>query len=130
MVGTRILVCGGRDYNNKDRVWAVLDTFAREYSRYYVHNDNWLPTDIVIIHGAAKGADSLADSWAVHNHAQIDKYVANWKKYGKSAGYRRNMEMLVDGDPDMVIAFPGGKGTAMMIKIAEEAGVRVVKIDS
>lgn len=55
------------------------------------------------------------------------EFPADWDKYGKRAGYLRNVQMLDEGKPDLVVAFPGGKGTAMMVKLAKERGVRVIE---
>jgi UDP-N-acetylmuramoylalanine-D-glutamate ligase len=55
-------------------------------------------------------------------------YPAKWDLHGKSAGPIRNQQML-DTGVDLVIAFPGGKGTAHMVSIAKKAGVKVVEID-
>jgi hypothetical protein len=55
----------------------------------------------------------------------IDVYVAQWKKHGRAAGPIRNQRMLDKGKPDLVVAFPGGRGTADMIRRAERAGVPV-----
>jgi len=52
-------------------------------------------------------------------------FPADWSRHGKSAGPIRNRQMLIEGRPDIVVAFPGGKGTANMIKQAVEAGVKV-----
>lgn len=111
----RILVCGGRDFSDSNLVSKVLN-------EYQSHN----PT---IIHGAAKGADSLANYWAYENDCDVIAYPANWDKYGKRAGYIRNTQMLNEGKPDLVIAFPGGKGTQMMINLAEAANVPVIRIN-
>jgi hypothetical protein len=111
----RILVCGGRDFNNYDLLSKTL----------YEHA---LP-DSVIIQGCASGADEMAWDWAKANAYKYESYPANWNKYGKRAGYIRNTQMLNEGKPDLVIAFPGGKGTQMMINLAEAAGVPVVKIN-
>lgn len=111
----RILVCGGRDFSDSNLVSKVLN-------EYQSHK----PT---IIHGAAKGADSLSNYWAYENDCDVIAYPANWDKYGKRAGYIRNVQMLNEGKPDLVIAFPGGKGTQMMINLAEAAGIPVVKIN-
>jgi len=110
----KILVCGGRDFNDYKLVSEALNPYIHE--------------GLVIVHGAAKGADSLAMKWAMDN-ATHEAYPADWTKYGKRAGYIRNVQMLNEGKPDLVIAFPGGKGTAMMIKLSESAGVPVVKIN-
>lgn len=111
----RILVCGGRNF--EDRVW--LNPIL----------DNYKQSNLTIIQGRARGADRLAYEWAVVN-AVPESYPANWYKYGRRAGYLRNMQMLTEGKPDLVIAFPGGVGTAMMCKLAEEAGVKVVRIET
>lgn len=107
----RILVCGGRDYEDFVAVDKKLEEFEKE--------------SLVIIHGDADGADTLAGDWAHMNYVSCWKFPANWSKYPKAAGPIRNKKMLVDGKPDLVIAFPGGKGTANMIKQAQEAGVPV-----
>ena len=134
-----ILVCGGRDFANPDvkpREEALkeyrflcrkLNELASKHSAFYVPEDNWLPSDIVIISGHAVGADRAAEDWAVVNWAHWIEFPADWKKYGKSAGYIRNKQMLVEGRPDLVVAFPGGRGTANMVKLAKEAGVPVIE---
>lgn len=127
----KILVCGGRKFGaNKEEYYHILNVLndlAKKYSKEYKPEENWLPIDITIISGMAKGADSVAANWAIANWAQLEEYPADWDKYGMSAGYKRNMQMLVEGKPDLVVAFPGGKGTANMIKLAEKANIEVLK---
>jgi hypothetical protein len=82
----------------------------------------------LIVSGGAKGADTLAGYWAVNNGVPVEEYKAEWDKYGKKAGYLRNQKMLDEGKPDLVVAFPGGPGTAMMVKIARKAGVPVHEV--
>ena len=122
-----VLVCGGRDFNDYELVSKSLQSTIREYY-FEMFGVKPLVSDIFIIHGAAKGADSLAQTFCINNNVEYKAYPADWDKYGKSAGYKRNTQMLVEGKPDLVIAFPGGKGTSMMCKIAEEAGVDVIRI--
>lgn len=112
----RILVCGGRDFTDRNLVYQTL-------------HDYMLEDNITIIHGAASGADSLANIWAKAFNHKIESYPADWDKYGKRAGYIRNVQMLNEGKPDLVIAFPGGKGTQMMINLAEAANVPVIRIN-
>lgn len=114
----RLLVCGGRDYSDVDFLEQSLDLVKRD------HNID------VVIHGAARGADTLAGNWATKNNIPLEVYPAQWNLYGKSAGYKRNKQMLDEGKPDLVIAFPGGAGTRMMMRIAKEAGVEVLEISS
>ena len=113
----RILVCGGRDYADQDTVFATLDNVVEIFGEI-----------TGVIHGAAKGADSLAGKWANDRNIAELKYPADWAKYGKRAGYLRNQEMLDKGKPDFVVAFPGGRGTAMMVDIATKAGVSVWEV--
>jgi hypothetical protein len=127
----RALVCGGRDYTN----WPFFSaTLGRLLSDYYVYNPtvnapygNWC-WDLVIISGKAPGADTMAEQWALLNYVSAEIYPADWESHGKRAGYLRNKQMLEEGHPDLVIAFPGGKGTAMMVRLAKDAGVNVIEV--
>lgn len=112
---TRILVCGGRHYSNRDAVFAALDHYA-------------LNGPVTIIEGGAPGADSLARLWSWSRKQQCLTFPAQWSVHGKAAGPIRNQQMLDDGLPDLVLAFPGGRGTANMISLAQAAGVRVVEL--
>lgn len=111
-----MLVCGGRDYANYEALERVLGSMHRLE-----------PIDH-LIHGGATGADYLADRWADKNHVPRTIILAEWKKYGRAAGPRRNQRLLDEGRPDLVVAFPGGKGTADMVRRARAAGVNVVEI--
>ena len=107
----RILICGGRDFTDYD---LFLDKMAKFKEILY------FPT---IIHGGCKGADMLADRYAKYNGWELEIYEADWDKHGKAAGPIRNKLMLEEGKPDLVIAFPGGRGTENMINLTKEAGV-------
>lgn len=125
----RILVCGGRNFHDKDLLFNVLYDLC-ERGGWQTEKDeygNWLPT-VTIINGKAKGADLLSSDWAIINWCPLEEYPADWNKYGKRAGYIRNQQMLDEGKPDLVVAFPGGKGTAMMVDIAKKAGVEVIEV--
>ena len=78
-----------------------------------------------MIHGCAPGADSLAAEWAELNEVAQSRFPADWVKHGRAAGPIRNKTMLQVGKPDMVVAFPGGKGTADMVHKAQAAKVTV-----
>lgn len=108
----KILVCGGRDYKDYGLVVTTIDDHK--------------PT--AIITGGATGADRLAGLYANVMHIPLTVYPANWKLHGKKAGHLRNQQMLDEGKPDLVIAFPGGKGTANMIGKALFAKVPVVQV--
>lgn len=113
---TRVLVCGGRDYADIGRVGAVLGKY---------HRDAGID---VLVEGGAHGADRLARQWAQSLGISIETYEADWESHGTFAGPMRNRRMLVEGRPDLVIAFPGGKGTRNMMKQARDSGVEVVEI--
>lgn len=100
----RILICGGRDFTDKNLFWKAMDKFSEEFDF-----DNNQP--ITIISGEARGADTLAKEYAEECGWDYEGYPANWKLHGKGAGPIRNQQMLDEGKPDLVIAFPGGKGT-------------------
>jgi UDP-N-acetylmuramoylalanine-D-glutamate ligase len=115
----RILVCGGRDYFNYAKVCEVMNNLWSKQT-----------TPMVVIEGGARGADTLARLWAkTNNHVEVNTYPADWKSYGRAAGAIRNKQMLDEGKPDLVVAFPGGSGTADMVKRAKKAGIEVVEID-
>lgn len=79
-----------------------------------------------LVHGAATGADSLAaEWWGDIQERPTEAHPADWDRHGKAAGPIRNQEM-VDSGLDLCIAFPGGRGTADMIRRCEAAGVPVV----
>lgn len=110
----RILVCGGRDFNDIELFKKVMF--------------NNIPPGAEIITGMAKGADHMAWKWGHLMGLVVHEFPADWDTYGKKAGPMRNIQMLVEGKPDLVIAFPGGTGTAHMKKIARAAGIKVIEI--
>ena len=122
----RLLVTGSRYLNDYNYFSKEMDKFCSSHS---------IPT--TVIHGAARGADTLASRWvremnSMRNHDPIITEIeepAKWKLHGKAAGPIRNQLMLVEHKPDMVLAFPGGKGTANMIKIARWNGVPIVDLE-
>jgi hypothetical protein len=67
----------------------------------------------------------MAGEWADVFGVPFRIFPANWKKHGRAAGPMRNQQMLDEGKPDLVIAFPGGSGTADMVRRAKAAGVPV-----
>ena len=121
-----ILVCGGRDFTDKQFVCKTLDKLCadREWRTPPDAEGNWMPMANVI-HGGARGADSLASYWATINWCHEVIYRPDWS-LGRAAGPIRNREMLEKGRPDVVVAFPGGRGTADMVRQARDADVEVV----
>lgn len=116
MTPLRVLVCGGRDFT--DRACIELHLNAVDRTRGVAE----------VITGGARGADLLAHEWANRMGVKATMMVADWETHGRSAGAIRNVRMLKETKPDMVLAFPGGKGTAHMVKIAHAANVPVLEI--
>jgi hypothetical protein len=112
----RVIVCGGRTYGNR---WRVFDTLDAIHSATPI---------TALIHGNAHGADNLADDWAM-GKCETLTFPPLWEVYGKSAGPKRNQQML-EAKPDLVVAFPGGRGTADMVRRAKAAKIPVKMIAS
>ena len=110
----RLLVCGGRDFDDVALMTKTLKPLE--------------PIIAVVIHGGAKGADALAGEWAKLRDIAVACFEADWDAHGLAAGPRRNTAMLNQGNPNWVIAFPGGKGTANMISQACVAGIPVLSV--
>tara|TARA_R110002167_G_C12707228_1_gene655135 strand:- start:31267 stop:31620 length:354 start_codon:yes stop_codon:yes gene_type:complete len=110
----KILVCGGRHYQNHEFLDETLDAISMELQQV-----------VCIIQGGATGADSLARKWAEDRMLPVMEFPANWHRLGKAAGPIRNEWMVEYGEPDLVVAFPGGRGTANMVRLATEAAIAV-----
>lgn len=117
----RVLVCGGRDFNNWQFLEDNLDAIRQEF-------EDTTPIT-VLVHGCAFGADRLAEKWAILNGIPAVGMAADWKTHGKAAGPIRNQSMLTEGKPDLVVAFAGGRGTADMVRRAKAANVEVREIN-
>lgn len=112
----RVLVCGGRVFDDRNAVFRTLDE---------IHAANRIT---LVINGGAPGADDLSSKWARTRSVPMHIEPADWKKHGRVAGPIRNRRMLDEQKPDLVVAFPGGAGTNNMIAIAEKAGVPVKRV--
>lgn len=131
----KVLVCGDRWWGTKlneknERIPAPEDVA-------YLNNkldelDNQFQFSY-LIEGEARGADTLARQWANNLWIPVQEFPAKWDEFGKSAGPRRNQQMLDEGKPDLVVAFhhdiEHSKGTADMVKRAQKAGFFVKVYD-
>lgn len=113
----KLIVAGSREFNDYD---LLKKSIQENFQRAEVEE---------IVSGTARGADSLGERFAIDYSIPIKKYPANWDLYGKSAGYRRNVEMA--DYADALIAFWNGKskGTGHMINIAKEKNLRVIVVN-
>lgn len=127
----RVVVCGGRKYSNTYAVMRELDALHEQ-------------TPITeLMEGGAQGADALAMHWAMsrpeirHHQCRADwgdlsypdaviRTRPDGSQYDARAGHRRNA-MMVAWKPDLLVAFPGGGGTADMIRQAEIAGIKIIR---
>lgn len=105
-----LLVCGGRKFDNRARLYELLDHLAPS----------------CVVHGDASGADRMAGEWAVSRGVPEIRVPANWTFYDNRAGPVRNAWMLEYTRADTVLAVRGETGTADMIRLAKVKGLRVL----
>ena len=112
----KVIIAGSRGFSNYKLLKETCDKYLREKKK--THN-------VIVVSGHARGADTLGEKYASDEDLDLEIYPADWKKYGKSAGFMRNEQMA--DIADAVIAFWNGEshGTKHMIDIAEEKGLNV-----
>ena len=106
----KVLVCGGRNFTDQATVDRMLDALP------------FVPT--MVIEGGARRADTCGRSWAATRGIHYAEVPALWRTYHNQAGPLRNSAML-ELKPDYCVAFPGGSGTADMVRRCRAAGVVV-----
>ena len=110
----RVLVTGGRGYDDLASVVGALNDLREKYGR------------LTVIQGGATGADNYARYWCARQPSvHMINEPADWKTHGRAAGPLRNQRMIDEHKPDIVLAFEGGRGTADMVRRATAAGVTV-----
>lgn len=109
----KVIIAGGRDFHNTTWSFDKIDAILASKE------------DIEIVSGGANGADKVGEAYAVARELKLSRFPADWNKYGKSAGYKRNTQMAHYADA--LIAFWDGesKGTKHMIDIATQLGLKV-----
>jgi len=112
-----VLVTGGREYQNPRELKAALDHF------HGIHNFTYL------VHGDARGADQMAHRWAKKNGVQPVAFEALWDVEGDDSGTLRNGRMIAFSNPDLVIAFSGGRGTANCMRQAHAKGIPIEDVE-
>jgi hypothetical protein len=115
-----VIIAGGRDFNDYKLLQKECDYLLQNLVGKY---------DIVIISGAAKGADTLGERYARIRGFRLKRMPADWDKYGKSAGYRRNVDMANAADACICFWDRYSKGTSHMINIALAKGLQLVEIN-
>lgn len=112
-----VAVTGGRRFTDRGALFDLLDK---------LHGQR--PFDLLLA-GGAQGVDTFAGDWARSRGVRLFVFYAQWKMQGKAAGPIRNARLLAEGKPDLLIRFPGGRGTADMTRRAEDAGVPIVRVE-
>jgi hypothetical protein len=116
----RVLICGDRLWDDKELIRATVQALLKKHKK------------LVVIDGTAPGADRLGHEVAKELKLGFQRFPADWMRYGLAAGPIRNRQMLKEGRPDLVLAFHDdlkmSKGTKDMIKVAQKAGVEVIKV--
>ena len=110
----KVIIAGGRDFNDYELLKKKCD--------YYL---SFIEDDITIISGAARGADFLGEKYAKEKGYEIDSHPANWDKYGKSAGYRRNKEMVDIASAAICFWDGKSKGTKHTIDLCKEKNIPI-----
>lgn len=112
MTVKRVLVTGSRDWPHPEDIENALDNLWNEIGPF------------VLIHGAARGADQMAELNQAKHYRPTESHPADWDQYGKRAGYVRNAEMVNLG-ADLCLAFikDNSKGATMCADLAEKAGI-------
>lgn len=117
----KVVVAGCRDYNNYTEAKQYIDFCISKIRKEFT---------LIFISGGCRGSDLLGERYASENHFKIERYPANWEKYGRSAGPKRN-KLMVDNS-DYIIAFWDyrSRGTKSLIEYAKQSGkaVRIKKI--
>jgi hypothetical protein len=123
MENFKVIIAGSRGFSNYKLLKEKCNEYLREKRKEY---------NIIIISGGARGADTLGEKYAQDEGFSLEVFPANWNKFGKSAGFRRNEQMAEVADA--LIAFWDGKshGTKHMIDIMNEKNllVRVVEYEA
>ncbi len=111
----RVIVCGGRQYKDRATMFATLDGLHA------------LTPIGQLVQGGCRGADGMAANWANSRRVPIYLIEAEWEQYGRQAGPMRNQKIAELG-ADLCVAFPGGRGTADMVRRATKFGIPVLSI--
>jgi hypothetical protein len=117
-----IIVCGSRDsMYHKDPFYREQIFHSLDVCRDLYHFD-------LVVTGGQTGVDTVAKEWADCHSIENKSFYADWQQYGKAAGPIRNKKMLDEMTPEIVIAFPGGLGTASMKALARSIKCPVVEL--
>ena len=107
----KVIIAGSRNLNDINLVWRACNHILSDIK------------DLEIVSGGATGADELGETYAIQNKIPVKRFPANWSKYGKSAGYRRNEQMAKYSDMSIVFWDKFSRGSKHMIDLSKTYGL-------
>lgn len=110
-INLRTIIAGSRNCNNYDDLLNAIEEIG------------WCPS--VVISGTANGVDEMGERWAIEHDIPLEKYPAQWEKYGKQAGYLRNKQMAENAEALLALWNGKSKGTKHMIDIAFNKNLKI-----
>lgn len=110
----KIIIAGGRDFKDYKHLCRICDDTLSQFE------------NVSIVSGTAKGADTLGERYAKENGYKVERFPADWDKYGKRAGYLRNREMAEYSDGLIAFWDNESRGTKNMISEANKEELMIV----
>lgn len=104
----KLMVCGSRTITDEKLVFSKLD-------EYFALHKN-----LAILSGGARGVDSIGEKWANLHNVPIERFLPDWKKYGRRAGIIRNKQMVEAADYVMIFWNGTSKGTKSVIDFCQK----------
>jgi hypothetical protein len=109
----KLIIAGGRNFANYELLCEEVSTLIDGIS------------EVEIVSGGAKGADLLGEHYAIDKDLKVKRFPADWERFGKAAGFKRNAEMAQYADSCICFWDGQSKGTGHMIELAKKAGLKV-----
>ena len=109
----RVMVSGSRNWGDSGLIYKELDKLLNTFT-----------DKLVLIHGGATGADTIAQNWASNNNVQVEIFLPKWEEYGKKAGALRNIEMVKSGiDTGLAFMIDNSPGTSHAISVFKKFNI-------
>lgn len=114
----KVIIASSRSITDYEKLLSAI------YQSKLIH---WEITEVVS--GTARGVDKLGERYAKEKNIPLKQFPAQWGKYGKSAGYKRNQEMAGYADAAIILWDGKSKGTKHMYEIAKRYHMKVLFLD-
>jgi len=112
----RVVIAGSRNFNDYEMFANIVGEFLKPICEEY---------EMIIVSGHCSGTDLMGERYAKENGFDVEIYPAEWKKYGRSAGPKRNKQMVDVADFAIAFLSVNSKGTHSMIQYAKQKGISV-----